>query len=112
MRLEGKRALITGGSSGIGRAIALAFGRAGADVAVHYNRGHEAADAIVQELQGLGRRAVALQANVAEVGPTQALVAQAAQALGKLDVLVCSAGVEVQEPFLEVTRRTTTWCST
>jgi glucose 1-dehydrogenase len=103
MRLQGKTALITGGSSGIGRAIALAFGEEGADVAVHYNRGQEAADAVVQTLQQLGRRAVALQANVAEVGPTQALVAAAVAALGKLDVLVCSAGVEVQEPFLEVT---------
>jgi glucose 1-dehydrogenase len=103
MRLEGKCALITGGSSGIGRAIALAFGREGADVAVHYNRGHEEAETVAAELQALGRRAVPLQANVAEVGPTQALVAQAAQALGRLDVLVCSAGVEVQEPFLEVT---------
>jgi glucose 1-dehydrogenase len=103
MRLQGKTALITGGSSGIGRAIALAFGEEGADVAVHYNRGQEAADAVVQTLQQLGRRAVALQANVAEVGPAQALVAAAVAALGKLDVLVCSAGVEVQEPFLEVT---------
>jgi glucose 1-dehydrogenase len=103
MRLQGKTALITGGSSGIGRAIALAFGEEGADVAVHYNRGQEAADAVVQTLQQLGRRAVALQANVAEVGPTQALVAAAVAALGTLDVLVCSAGVEVQEPFLEVT---------
>jgi glucose 1-dehydrogenase len=103
MRLQGKTALITGGSSGIGRAIALAFGEEGADVAVHYNRGQEAADAVVQTLQQLGRRAVALPANVAEVEATQALVAAAVAALGRLDVLVCSAGVEVQEPFLEVT---------
>src|SRR5438067_13154437 len=98
MRLQGKSALITGGSSGIGRAIALAYGREGADVAVHYHRGRQEADAIVQELAQLGRRTVALQANVAEVAPTRALVAQAVQALGKLDILVCSAGVEIQEP--------------
>ena len=103
MRLAGKVALITGGSSGIGRAIALAYGRAGADVAVHYNRGRDAADAVVGELERLGRRAVTLQANVADVAATQALVAASVAALGRLDVLVCSAGVEVQEPFLEVT---------
>ena len=102
MRLQGKSALITGGSSGIGRAIALAFGHEGADVAVHYNRGRDEAEAIAGELQAMGRQAVALQANVAQVGPTQALVAGAAAALGRLDVLVCSAGLEIQEPFLEV----------
>jgi 3-oxoacyl-[acyl-carrier protein] reductase len=92
VRLQGKTALVTGGSSGIGRAIALALGHEGADVAVHYHHGEDEAEAAVQDLQQLGRRAVALQANVAEVGPTQALVAQTVQALGKLDVLVCSAG--------------------
>ena len=102
MRLQGKSALITGGSSGIGRAIALAFGREGADVAVHYNRGRDEAETIVRELRAMGRQAVALQANVAEVGPTQALVAEATVALGRLNVLVCSAGLEIQEPFLQI----------
>jgi glucose 1-dehydrogenase len=103
MRLQGKTALITGGSSGIGRAIALAFGQEGADVAVHYHREQQEAEEVVKELQQWGRRAVALQADAAVVAEMQALVAQTVQALGRLDILVCSAGVEIQEPFLEVT---------
>src|SRR4051794_32311342 len=103
MQLQGKRALITGGSSGIGRAIALAFGREGADVAVHYHHGGDEATKIAQEIQGLGRKALALQADVSVVAEAQALVAQTVQALGGLDVVVASAGVEIQEPFLEVT---------
>src|SRR3712207_2344174 len=102
MRLQGKIALVTGGSSGIGRAIALAFGTEGADVAVNYHSGGDAARAVVQELQGMGRRGVALQANVGAVPEAQGLVAQAVEALGRLDVLVSSAGLEIQEPFLEV----------
>jgi glucose 1-dehydrogenase len=102
MDLEGKRALVTGGSGGIGRAIAEAFGQAGADVAVHYDRDQAEAQDVVAALQKLGRKAVALQADAASVAPVQALVAQAVQALGGLDVLICSAGVEIREPFLQV----------
>jgi glucose 1-dehydrogenase len=102
MDLAGKRALITGGSGGIGRAIAEAFGQAGADVAVHYDRDQADAQEAVAALQKLGRKAVAIQADAASVAPVQALVAQTVQALGGLDVLVCSAGVEIREPFLQV----------
>ncbi|HLH23797.1 MAG TPA: SDR family oxidoreductase [Chloroflexota bacterium] len=102
MGLEGKRALITGSSGGIGRAIAEAFGQAGADVAVHYHRDQTEAEELVAGLQKLGRRAVALQADAASVASVQALVAQTVQALGGLDVLVCSAGLEIREPFLQV----------
>lgn len=102
MRLQGKAALITGSSSGIGRAIALAYAQEGADVVVHYNRDQASADAVVQEIQKLGRKSAAFGANVAQVAAVQTLIDQAVQALGKLDVLVCSAGLEIQEPFLEV----------
>lgn len=103
MRLQGKAALVTGGSSGIGRAIALAFGREGADVAVNYNRQRGSADEVVQQLQQMGRKGIAVQADVAQVAQVQTMVEQTVQALGKLDILVCSAGLEIREPFLEVT---------
>ncbi len=103
MRLPGKAAHVTGSSGGIGRAIALAFAREGADVIVHYHRDQAGAAAAVREIQALGRRSEAVQANVGRVPEAQALVEQAGQTLGRLDVLVCSAGMEIQEPFLDVT---------
>ena len=102
MRLKGKTALVTGSSSGIGRAIALRFAREGADVAVHYNREADEARAAAAEIEALGRRAVALGANVGDVKEAQGLVAGAVEALGHLDILVNNAGVEIREPFLDV----------
>ncbi|MGH2584235.1 MAG: SDR family NAD(P)-dependent oxidoreductase [Dehalococcoidia bacterium] len=103
MRLQGKAALVTGSSSGIGRAIALAFGQEGADVVVHYNRDQAAADEVVQQLQKMGRKSAAFGADVSQVAAVQTLIGQAVQSLGKLDILVCSAGLEIRQPFLEVT---------
>jgi glucose 1-dehydrogenase len=103
MRLPGKTALVTGGSSGIGRAIAMAFAREGADVIVHYHRGKAAADEITRDIQALGRRSGALQADVGRVPEAQALVEEATRILGRLDILVCSAGLEIQASFLDVT---------
>lgn len=103
MQLQGKAALVTGSSSGIGQAIALAFAQEGADVVVHYNRDQTSADAVVQQIQKLGRKSAAFGANVAEVAAVKTLIDQAVQALGKLDILVSSAGLEIREPFLEVT---------
>jgi len=102
MRLEGKNVLITGGSSGIGRSIAQVFGKEGANVAVNYRRQADEANAVAAELQKLGRKSVALQADVGNVAQVQQLVAQTVQAFGRLDILVCSAGLEIREPFLEV----------
>ena len=103
MQLQGKRALVTGSSGGIGQAIAVAFGREGADVAVHYHKDAAEAKEVVEELQRLGRRVVDLQADAAAVAEMQRLVAQTVQALGGLDILVNSAGIEIRQPFLEVT---------
>lgn len=103
MQLQGKAALVTGSSSGIGQAIALTFAQEGADVVVHYNRDKTSADEVVQQIQKLGRKSAAFGANVAEVAAVQTLITQAVQTLGKLDILVCSAGLEIREPFLEVT---------
>jgi glucose 1-dehydrogenase len=103
MRLNGKKALVTGaGSHGIGRAIALAFGREGADVAVHYHSKAEGAAALVHELESLGRKACALQADLAEAEAGRQLVRAAAERLGGLDILVTAAATIYRKPILEI----------
>lgn len=92
-RLEGRIALVTGGSRGIGRGIALELAREGADVAVNYRRDEEAARATVADIERLGRRAVALQADVAEWPAVEAMVARALETFGRLDVVVANSGV-------------------
>jgi len=103
MRLAGKCALVTGSSSGIGRAIAEVFAREGADVVVHYNHEKDEADEVVAELENLGRRSMAVQADIGSLGEAQRLVDVAVDALGRLDILVNNAGVEIRGPFAEVT---------
>ena len=103
MRLEGKAALVTGSSSGIGEAIALRFAREGADVVVHYHREEDEARAVAAQIEKLGRKAAAFGANVGVASEAQGLVQQAIETLGHLDILVNNAGVEIREPFLDVT---------
>lgn len=92
MRLEGKRAVVTGASKGIGRAIALAFAAEGADVAV-CARTAEALAEVVAAIQAKGRRAVPVVWDVADVAQADACLAEARRQLGGLDVLVNNAGV-------------------
>jgi len=103
VRLEGKRALVTGASRGIGRGIALAFAREGADVAIGYRREAEAAEACVAEIERLGRRAHAFAADVRDAGAVAAMVRGAHEVLGGLDVVVANAGVPTRfQPLEEV----------
>ncbi len=99
--LDGKRALVTGGSKGIGAGIALALAREGADVAVNYYRDQAGAAAVVREIEVFGRRSVALGADVGQVAECQRLVAEAAGALGGLDILVNNAGITLWQDFFE-----------
>jgi glucose 1-dehydrogenase len=105
MRLEGKTALVTGSSSGIGEAIALRFAREGADVAVHYHREEDEARRVAAEIEKMGRTSVALGANVGVAAEAEGLVRDAHAALGRLDILVNNAGVEIREPFVEVSEQ-------
>ncbi len=91
--LEGRRALVTGGSRGIGRAICIELARAGASVAVNYNASEEAAREVVAAIQAEGGTAVALPGDIAESDQAAALVKAAADELGGLDILVNNAGI-------------------
>src|SRR5688500_16162390 len=102
-KLEGKIALITGSSRGIGRAIALRLARDGAEIVVHYNTGATAAADVRAKIDTLERRAHLIQAEVSRVAEVQRLVAEAIAHFGKLDLLVNNAGLERRAPFWEVT---------
>ena len=102
MLLEGKSALITGANHGIGRATAITCARHGADVAINYWRDPEAAAATVREIEALGRRAIAVQGDVAEPAAAPAFVDAAVQALGKVDVFVSNAGICPFHSFLDM----------
>ncbi len=91
--LEGRRALVTGGSRGIGRAICLELARAGAAVAVNYNASEDAAREVVAAIEADGGTAAALPGDVAESDQAAALVKAAASELGGLDILVNNAGI-------------------
>jgi NAD(P)-dependent dehydrogenase (short-subunit alcohol dehydrogenase family) len=91
--LNGKRALVTGGSRGIGAAIALALAENGADVAFTYQRSAEKADAVVKAIESTGRRAVAIQADSADPEAITRSVSEAVSALGGLVILVNSAAI-------------------
>ncbi len=94
IRLDGKRALVTGANSGIGRAIALALGEAGARVAVNYVVRPEEAEAAVAEIRKGGGDAVTVQADVSDAAQVGAMFAKLDQALGGVDILVNNAGID------------------
>lgn len=99
MNLTGKAVLVTGGAVRVGKAIALALARAGADVTVSYNTSADAAVATVAEIEALGRRALAVRADVADGEQVQALVDAAVASHGRLDVLVNSASLWRRTPW-------------
>src|SRR3974390_541407 len=102
-KLEGKVALITGGSRGIGAAIAKRLAADGANVAVTYTKGADAAEAVVQEIERAGRKAIAIQADARDAGAVQAAVEKTVSKLGRLDVLVNNAGTAIPKKFEEAT---------
>ena len=93
MRLEGKKAVVTGGGRGVGRAISLAFGREGADVIINYVRNDEAAKEAVSKLREMGRDGLAVKANVAVKEDAERLIGTCVDRFGRIDILVNNAGV-------------------
>lgn len=106
MLLEGRKVLITGGSSGIGAAAAIEAARQGADVAINYLGADDGAEDVVGQVEALGRRCVALKGDVAERDTATAFVNQAVTALGRVDVFVSNAGICPFHAFLDMPAET------
>ncbi len=107
-RLDGRVALVTGGSGGIGRATALELAREGAHVAVQYFRGKVAAEKTAEEIRSTGRSGVAVSADITDPAACHRLVDESRTSLGPLDILVCMAGhpFEAEPWFREYTALT------
>jgi NAD(P)-dependent dehydrogenase (short-subunit alcohol dehydrogenase family) len=102
-RLAGKKALVTGAGTGIGREIALEFARQGADVALHYAHSDKGAKSAVEEIQAMGRKAAVFKADFGGVEEVAEMGSQAIRFLGGVNCLVNNAGITFNKPFLKVT---------
>jgi 3-oxoacyl-[acyl-carrier protein] reductase len=102
-KLNNKVALVTGGSRGIGAGIAKRLAADGANVAITYTKGADAAQAVVKEIERTGRKAIAIQADAADAAAVKAAVEKTVAVLGRLDVLVNNAGTAIPKSFEETT---------
>lgn len=102
MKLEGKKAIVTGGSRGIGRAIALMYAKEGADVLVNYHSNDAAAKETVAEIEKLGRKGVAVAADVANYKSAQDMVEECVKQLGGVDIVVNNAGISKPSMLLKM----------
>ena len=99
MELEGRVALVTGASRGIGKGIALSMAEAGADVVVNYQSNKDGAEQTASEVRAKGRNAMLVQADVKDLSSVKAMVDQAVKVLGKVDILVNNAGIYSAKSF-------------
>jgi NAD(P)-dependent dehydrogenase (short-subunit alcohol dehydrogenase family) len=102
-KLTGKKGLVTGSGTGIGREIALEFARQGADVVLHYEHSERGASSAVEEIRTMGQRATAFRANFQNTDEAVRLADRAIDFLGGIDCLVNNAGITMNRPFLKVT---------
>ena len=100
--LRGQKALVTGASSGIGRAVAIALGHAGADVVVNYVSGADDAEAVAEEIRRCGSKAITIKADVSKEEDVLAMFAEMIRAWGTIDVLVNNAGIQQDAAFHEL----------
>jgi len=101
--LKGQKALVTGANSGIGRAVAIALGEAGADVVVNYVRGEDAAQKVIDTITASGSKARAIHADVSQEEQVQQMFREAIQEYGTLDILVNNAGLQQDAAFDQMT---------
>jgi glucose 1-dehydrogenase len=101
VRLKDRVAIVTGGGRGIGQAISVGLAREGAAVVVNYSRSAKLAEEVAERIHLSGGRAVAIRADVKELGEHDRLVSAAIERFGSLNILVNNAGIEILEPFLE-----------
>jgi 3-oxoacyl-[acyl-carrier protein] reductase len=102
-KLAKKVALVTGGSRGIGAAIAKRLAADGANVAITYAKDAQAAETVVKAIESFGRKALAIQADAADPKAVRSAVEQTAKSFGQIDVLVNNAGTAIPKPFQEAT---------
>jgi NAD(P)-dependent dehydrogenase (short-subunit alcohol dehydrogenase family) len=101
-KMEGKRVLVTGAGTGIGRGVALEFGKEGAAVVLHYWPDPAGAESAAQQIAQIGGRAKIIKADFRQIGPLKDLAAEAIDFLGGIDVLVNNSGITVNLPFEDV----------
>jgi len=102
-KLKGQSALITGADSGIGKGVAIAMGKAGANVLVNYVHDHESANNVVKEIEAAGGRAIAFKADVSSEDDVKAMFAKMMETFGTIDILVNNAGLQKDAKFVDMT---------
>src|SRR6476469_8038419 len=103
MSLEGKVAIVTGGNSGIGKAIVLALAKNGADIVIDYVANPQATEDLEKQVIALGEKAIGVEADVSKVADLQRLIDTAVKEFGRVDIMVNNAGVETRTSVLDTT---------